>query len=63
MGYIDTKGNVVFDFIYEACSNFSEGFANVTLNGKMGFLNLKGEPITAFKCEESNTFAEGLAKV
>ena len=40
-GYINTKGSVVIEPVYEMATAFQEGFATVKLNGKMGVINKK----------------------
>lgn len=39
-GYIDTKGNIVVDFIFESASPIIEGKSWVIYNGKLGKLNI-----------------------
>ena len=47
-GYINAKGEIAIDFIYDDASVFtSSGLARVSQNGKSGFINKKGEPIIA----------------
>lgn len=45
MGFIDQKGNVIVQPIYDEAEFFSEGFARVSLNGNFKYLNLKGEVV------------------
>jgi hypothetical protein len=42
-GYIDKKGNVIINFMYEKAGSFINGSANVTLNGKQGYIDHDGK--------------------
>ena len=45
-GYVDAKGNVVVDYIYDKATEINEyGFAGIRKNGKWGVINEKGEVI------------------
>lgn len=41
-GFVDTKGKVVIEPIYEQAKSFSNGLAAVCVNGKWGFVNKQG---------------------
>jgi hypothetical protein len=41
-GFINSKGEIVIDMIYDECSDFSGGIAAVVYNGKPGFINKNG---------------------
>lgn len=41
-GFINEKGEIVIEPVYEECSDFSGGIAAVTRNGKHGFINKNG---------------------
>lgn len=58
-GYIDKKGNVVIDFIYEKANDFSEGLASVEKDGKAGYINAKGEVVVDFVYRSTYTFSNG----
>lgn len=58
-GYIDKKGNVVIDFIYEKANDFSEGLASVGKDGKAGYINAKGEVVVDFVYRSTYTFTNG----
>ena len=49
IGFIDLKGNVVIDFLYDNSSNFSDGLAYVVKNGKEKFINKKGKVILSYE--------------
>ena len=58
-GYIDKKGNVIIDFIYENAGDFSEGLAPVKKDGKAGYINTKGEVVVDFKYRSTYSFSNG----
>lgn len=58
-GFIDKKGNVVIDFIYEYAGNFLEGLASVKKDGKAGYINAKGEVIVDFIYSSTYAFSNG----
>lgn len=58
-GYIDKKGNVVIDFIYENAGDFSEGLAPVKKDGKAGYINTKGEVVVDLKYRNTYSFSNG----
>jgi hypothetical protein len=44
-GYLDTKGEVVIDFIYDDAYDFEDGIAEVERNGREFSINTKGEEV------------------
>lgn len=48
-GFINLKGKVIIEAIYEEAVPFSEGLAKVKLNNKYGFINTKGQVIIPFE--------------
>lgn len=48
-GYLDNKGNLVIDFIYDDAYDFEDGIAEVEKNGRKFYINTKGEEV-----EENN---------
>lgn len=38
MGYIDTKGRIIHDLVFELANDFSEGLAAVKVDGKWGYI-------------------------
>lgn len=62
-GYMDKKGNIVIDFLYESASEFSEGLAAVQKDGKYGYINNKGNIVIDFKYRTANSFDSGYAVI
>ena len=62
-GYINAKGTVTIDAIYEDNRDFSEGLAAANYKGKWGYINKRGETIIDFKYRTSTEFSDGLAIV
>lgn len=66
-GFINKKGDVVIQTIYDNATNFYEGLAAVKKNDKWGFINNKVELIVDFIYQDvdqfSNVFSEGLAAI
>lgn len=58
-GYIDKKGNIVIDCIYDDAKDFSEGLAVVKKDGKCGYINNKGEVVIDFKYDLADSFSFG----
>ena len=44
-GYLDTKGEVVIDFIYDDADDFEDGIAYVKKNDRIFLINTKGEEV------------------
>jgi hypothetical protein len=62
-GYIDLKGEVVIDFLYDDAWCFSEGLAAVKLNEKYGYINNKGKVVIDCTYRSSFDFHKGVAVV
>jgi len=48
---------------YDSVGDFSEGLAQVELNGKWGYVNKQGEEVVPVKYDYAWSFREGLARV
>ncbi len=44
-GYINTKSEIIVQAIYDGCSDFNNGFAQVEQNGLLGFIDQKGKVV------------------
>ncbi len=63
-GFINTKGEPVSEFKYAKTGDFVEGYASVSVNGKLyGFINKKGEEVVPLQYKKVEDFSEGLALV
>lgn len=64
-GFCDTKGNWVIKpkSKYELVRSFSEGFAQVKVNGQWGYINQSGKQIIPCRYKECGSFHDGLAYV
>jgi hypothetical protein len=51
-GYINKAGKAVIAYKYEDAVSFSNGLAEVKLNGKWGIINKKGKEVIPIKYEE-----------
>lgn len=58
-GYMNKKGDMVIDCLYESAGNFSEGLAVVKKDGKCGYINNKGEVVIDFKYDSADNFSFG----
>ena len=61
--YIDKKGNIVIDNIYEACRSFSEMKSAVMKDGKWGFIDIEGTVIIPTIYDEVGWFKENVVPV
>lgn len=59
---IDTTGKIL-EGIFSQCSNFSEGLAIASSNGKYGFINNKGNFVIEPIFQQCELFSQGLAAV
>lgn len=48
-GFVNAKGKIVIDMIYDGADVFSEGLAPVLKDGKWGFINEKGKVVIDFQ--------------
>jgi hypothetical protein len=62
-GYIDLKGDVVIDFLFDDAWCFSEGLAAVKLNEKYGYINNEGKVEIDCTYVSSYDFYQGVAVV
>ena len=63
-GYIDTKGKVVIDCIYDAAAwSFNNGLVRVKKDGKWGFIDTKGKVVIDFLYDNAESFNNGFAQV
>jgi len=64
-GYIDNTGSMVIQPQFEGASHFSEGLAEVGINGKAAFIDTTGKVVftTNFNYGSVEMFSEGLAAV
>lgn len=60
-GFIDSTGKTVLPFDYEFVGEFSEGMAQVGLNGKTGFINRCGRLVIPCHFDEVTDFEKGWA--
>ncbi len=60
-GFINAKGDVIIDMIFESVSDFSEGLAQFWEGDKTGFIDSKGKVKIPAKFETVREFSEGLA--
>ena len=61
-GFINGKGQIIIQPIYEDAATFSKGLASVKQNGKWGYIDVSGTVIIPFKYDEARYFdpyAEG----
>ncbi len=61
-GYVDSRGKVLLDFIWDDAYPFSEGCAVVKRHGKYGAINRRGKVVIPFDYEWLEMFHEGLAR-
>lgn len=62
-GFIDTRGRLAVEAIYEDAHPFSEGLAAVKRQGKWGFVDGAGRVRIPLRFQEAHPFSEGLALV
>jgi len=62
-GYINNKGEIKIECIYDEVEAFSEGIAAVKINGYWGGINDKGDTVIEFKFDNSFDFREGLSRI
>src|SRR5690554_8227081 len=54
-GFVNAKGKIVIDMIYDGADVFSEGLAPVLKDGKWGFINEKGKVVIDFQLDRKST--------
>jgi len=62
-GYINSKGEVVIDFIYDYAGFFTDGTAVVSLNDLYGLIDSDGNIVIKPKYDYIGNFSEGLAHI
>jgi hypothetical protein len=62
-GYVNSRGELITDLIYDDVSEFSEGKAVVHLNEKAGFIDTNGTEVIPLNYEHAWAFSEDLAAV
>jgi len=62
-GYINSKGEVIIDFIYDYAGFFADGIAVVSLNGRYGLIDLDANTIVKPQFDYIGNFSEGLAYI
>jgi hypothetical protein len=62
-GFIDRRGKIVIPYKFENAHDFSEGLAEVMINGKWGFIDCKGEIVIKPQYDGVVEFSEGRAVV
>jgi hypothetical protein len=60
-GFVNPKGKIIADPIYESCNGFSEGLAGILLNGKWGFIDTTGKIVISPQFERVTEFGDSLA--
>jgi hypothetical protein len=60
-GFINGKGQVIIDLIFDNVSSFSEGYARIFVGDKVGFIDNKGNITIPPKFDSVSGFSEGLA--
>ena len=60
-GFINNKGQIIIDLVFEGVSSFSEGLARVFVGDKMGFIDTNGNFIIQPKFDMVSDFSENLA--
>lgn len=63
VGYIDLKGNVIINPIFDRGNDFYEGLASVSLGGKWGFIDTTWKFVIEPQFSNAGCFSEGLAPV
>ncbi|MBC6452837.1 MAG: WG repeat-containing protein, partial [Hormoscilla sp. SP5CHS1] len=61
--YINKTGQIVIAPKFDEANSFSEGLADVKIDGKWGYINKTGQIVIAPKFDEANSFSEGRAYV
>ena len=62
-GYINSKGEEIIPFVYDAVGRISDGRVAVCLNGKWGFVTLDNKVVIPFEYDEVGKFGCGLANI
>jgi hypothetical protein len=62
-GFIDKKGQVVIDFIYEDAGDFSDNLCAVKYGNQWGYIDTLGSIVIPFQYDNADSFKDGLARV
>lgn len=62
-GYIDEKGNFVIEAQFDAVTEFSDGYATVSVDGKWGVIDTKGKYSVSPQYDYISRFSNGVAVV
>lgn len=63
VGFINKKGQVAIEAIFESAYPFKNGFAVVMMNDKLGFIDTHGKIVVECTLEDCDDFSEGLAPI
>ena len=62
-GFINKKGNIVIDKVYDDLRPFKNGLARANFAGKWGFIDIKGNAVIPFEYRGTFPFKDGLARI
>ena len=62
-GYMNRKGEIEIEPVYDSLFQFSEGMARVQLDNKWGYINLNGEVVVSLDYWYANDFSEGYGHI
>jgi hypothetical protein len=57
---IDSSGKIIFKANFDDVSSFSDGLAQIQINGKIGFVNRQGKIVIEPRFDSSYQFSEGM---
>jgi len=60
-GFINDRGQIIIDLVFEGVSSFSEGLARIFVGDKVGFIDTNGNIKIQPKFNSASEFSEGLA--
>jgi hypothetical protein len=60
-GFINDKGQVIIDLVFEGVSSFSEGLARIFVGDKVGYIDTKGNIKIQPRFDTASEFSQGLA--
>jgi hypothetical protein len=63
VGFVNDKGKVIVQLLYDDACKFSDGLAAVKQGNKWGYIDSTGAVVIPFEFNEAYSFNEGLAKV
>src|SRR5262245_41821688 len=63
VGYVDKKGKIVIDPMFDQGQDFFDGLAPVRIGDKWGYIDEDGKLAIDMKFDFAGTFSEGLAMV